>query len=639
MSTEGNIKILKVNERPLAHLFFWHFLTPPKLAVYCPFQGFYNSDCSRRLCPKGDDPLTQGQNYRTVSITTGSSKGSLDGILVLSFNGEEFEIDADANKVDGNFMAQKFSSLRNVEQVDVTRSEVDENSGATYTVTFLKFPTIPHENNIHSNNGNPALSSFSCNTTLVKGEVYSPICEFKSVESSNLVEYVQCSNHGECSEITGKCKCDPGWNGLACDDNRDAGDVEKFLAEGPFFTGNVLNLEASRDKSKGFKFITATASYGRDEIFTVAGNGNVTLGSGDLSVKSGGVSIEGGQGLAVSSKSGSKFPSISGISSGGGAAFYCTGHDFESDVLLLSADRDASPSFDFVKAVAGGKDIFRIGGDGKFTLTQSLVVADSNLGDGAGAVASGGVDGEGAIEFARVEAPMVVARKAGVVVREGGGVLVEEGGGLSVLDGTSSFESSSVKSALVLSRRGSGEASFEASITAADDAGGDQSATTAATLKIKHDGDGAASDASFVQLTDKNDIDVFEINSLGKMIVGSGGLSVNSGGINVDSGGVGIGGGGLTVQGGIEVQTGDVKLTGSEQAFEVSGAGLRGVNNMGTGSALFGKATDENFSGSLVDLVGGKVRANVRGCRLGMELSLVRANIDVTDALWCADIP
>jgi hypothetical protein len=42
---------------------------------------------------------------------------------------------------------------------------VDANYGAIYTIQLISFPLFPHENNLFKNDGNPKLSSFTCDTS------------------------------------------------------------------------------------------------------------------------------------------------------------------------------------------------------------------------------------------------------------------------------------------------------------------------------------------------------------------------------------------------------------------------------------------------------------------------------------------
>ena len=113
----------------------------------------------------------------------------MKGVVKVGFNGEEFDMKPGA---DESMMKQLFSSLKNIEEVDVERTESDDKGGAVYDIKFLKWPVFPHENNIFVNNGNPPLSSFSCNTTGITGDVYGVDCKFKSVESSHVKQYVEC---------------------------------------------------------------------------------------------------------------------------------------------------------------------------------------------------------------------------------------------------------------------------------------------------------------------------------------------------------------------------------------------------------------------------------------------------------------
>ena len=56
--------------------------------------GYGNEDCGTKLCPKGFDPLTivEYTNRRTISLTTGSTSGKLDGQLVFSMGPESVNI-------------------------------------------------------------------------------------------------------------------------------------------------------------------------------------------------------------------------------------------------------------------------------------------------------------------------------------------------------------------------------------------------------------------------------------------------------------------------------------------------------------------------------------------------------------------
>jgi hypothetical protein len=41
--------------------------------------------------------------------------------------------------------------------------------GATYTIIFTKFPLTPYENNYYTNNGNPKITDFLCETVDANG--------------------------------------------------------------------------------------------------------------------------------------------------------------------------------------------------------------------------------------------------------------------------------------------------------------------------------------------------------------------------------------------------------------------------------------------------------------------------------------
>jgi hypothetical protein len=132
------------------------------------------------ICPKGDDPFTENQSYRAINITTSASSGTLEGQFQLSFQGEYFYFNANANSFNETQCEIAFAALPNVEEVSCSRTTPTADQGATYTIQFLSFPSKPYENNIYHHDGNPPLSYFQCQTSLVTGAT-SPSCLLSDV--------------------------------------------------------------------------------------------------------------------------------------------------------------------------------------------------------------------------------------------------------------------------------------------------------------------------------------------------------------------------------------------------------------------------------------------------------------------------
>lgn len=137
-----------------------------------------------RLCPKGDDPLTSNTDFRTIQFTTSAAAGSLDGSFKFVFEGEYFYFPADASAFDSADCKESFEGLQNVKEVICTRSAVDANNGATYTVIFKAFPLFPYQNNIYKHDGDPLLSSFQCENEKVTAGT-SPLCMLSDMTSSD----------------------------------------------------------------------------------------------------------------------------------------------------------------------------------------------------------------------------------------------------------------------------------------------------------------------------------------------------------------------------------------------------------------------------------------------------------------------
>lgn len=132
------------------------------------------------MCPKGDDPFTAQVDYKTITFTTGASSGLLDGEFKLTFNGEYFYFDADANSFSASACEEAFEGLKNIKDVTCSRGNIDANNGATYTVEIVAFPLWPFENNIYTHYGDPPISSFQCDTDRVTAGT-SPSCALVDV--------------------------------------------------------------------------------------------------------------------------------------------------------------------------------------------------------------------------------------------------------------------------------------------------------------------------------------------------------------------------------------------------------------------------------------------------------------------------
>lgn len=119
------------------------------------------------MCPKGDDPFTAHVDYKTITLTTGATSGTLAGEFQFYFNGEYFYFNADANSFSEAECEAAFEDLKNVRDVSCSRGTIDGNGGATYTVEFIEFPINPFENNVYTHYGDPDISSFQCVTDKV----------------------------------------------------------------------------------------------------------------------------------------------------------------------------------------------------------------------------------------------------------------------------------------------------------------------------------------------------------------------------------------------------------------------------------------------------------------------------------------
>jgi hypothetical protein len=136
---------------------------------------------SAAMCPKGDDPLTINQNYRSILMRV-QSTGSydLEGRLGLTFMGKTISLTmSDTNTAQCTqemaFQGHFGHVLCSVVQQD--RLTFD------FTMTFYSWPTYPKTNNLYSHDGNPSKYDFYCDVSYVSGFT---TCQFTDLEASNI---------------------------------------------------------------------------------------------------------------------------------------------------------------------------------------------------------------------------------------------------------------------------------------------------------------------------------------------------------------------------------------------------------------------------------------------------------------------
>jgi hypothetical protein len=114
--------------------------------------------------------------------------GVIMGQLELYLAGSTVTVDANAKKFTSELCQKTIRGLKSVSDITCVREDFDENSQVgSYLFTLNKYPMAPFMNNLMSHTGNPPLSAFRCNTSLVdKEEAQGALCVFEDVVTENL---------------------------------------------------------------------------------------------------------------------------------------------------------------------------------------------------------------------------------------------------------------------------------------------------------------------------------------------------------------------------------------------------------------------------------------------------------------------
>lgn len=132
------------------------------------------------MCPKGDDPLTINQDYREFSLTVYAGDGYFSGTLGIQFMGSSVTLSLTSPSSAECIQAFENSLLFNYVNCKYSASTSTER---LYVITVYSWPTYPRENNLHSHNGNPAITNFYCDTSNTNSGVY---CVFKDIVNTNI---------------------------------------------------------------------------------------------------------------------------------------------------------------------------------------------------------------------------------------------------------------------------------------------------------------------------------------------------------------------------------------------------------------------------------------------------------------------
>lgn len=139
------------------------------------------------MCPKNDDPLTTGQNFRTIKIAVQGDAATVAGVFRISFNGQTTTLSATAASNTAAPCADAFMRMRNVMRATCTPTVINAAvQSAEYVVAFTEWTHLDAENNLLQHNGNPPLSSFKCDASQVVS-TGTPTCVITDVKATNVI--------------------------------------------------------------------------------------------------------------------------------------------------------------------------------------------------------------------------------------------------------------------------------------------------------------------------------------------------------------------------------------------------------------------------------------------------------------------
>ena len=543
--------------------------------------GYSGPDCSLVLCPKGDDPYTTGQDYRTIElVVTTLHYKSLSGDLGITFQGETtfFSLTSAATVL-------CTAQLKASPQFEDLTCDFSQPTPTRYVflITFLRWPRAPKENNFYSHDGNPPITDFYCDISRADPDVK---CTFNDVVSTNVKEYEYCSNRGICNFDTGECSCADGFGGMACENitNRYSAATNALIArdvavKNPSdFLSTVVRVNVEKPSGSDFQHIVASSNSTKH--FEIRGDGELggtefvvqnagaTIARGGLQVESGGFTVA-TDGTYVYGRSDSTSP----------LEVTSSNELFVDDVLEIKSQTTSPSSANYLlKAYNRDAVKFSVRGDG-------LVNIDGGGAQitGGSSVVTGGIAATGGLSVATTGLKVT----GGLTVQSGGASLTT---GLSVPQtGVKVTGGCTIDGGLAITAGGMTVTAGGADISDGGLLVSGGGTVASGGLRTT---DGLTVNSNGLKVTGGSTVLLGGLKVTGGITVhnngfdGTHGLTVNAGGVKI-TGGVSILGG-ATVTGGITVVTAGLTITSGASILATGLTVVDGVTIESAGAHVYG---------------------------------------------------
>jgi hypothetical protein len=132
------------------------------------------------MCPKGDDPLTINQNFRSILFEVFAPK-PFTGKIGLEFQGTKIFLPYQG--ISSDYCSELLSYNGKFGLVGC-KFVLHYGYHLAFHLTFYNWPIYPKDNNLFSNNGNPSIYDFYCDVTYSTRSTY---CTFTDVVNTDVI--------------------------------------------------------------------------------------------------------------------------------------------------------------------------------------------------------------------------------------------------------------------------------------------------------------------------------------------------------------------------------------------------------------------------------------------------------------------